>query len=65
MLVSDLVKITGERATNCERCGGDTPEVIAMFGYGGGTRHWCAACAMQLARKILEDLCELKQRGEL
>jgi hypothetical protein len=49
---------------NCDYCGEDAE--ITMTGYGddySGNCHWCADCAMQLARKILEDLCELKTKG--
>ena len=47
-------------------CGGcDAPAEIQMNGYGGPDERvaWCAQCALQLARKILEDLCELHTKG--
>ena len=47
--------------TNCDYCGGATA-TIRMVGYGdddSGDCNWCSACALRLARNILEDLCQL------
>jgi len=32
---------------------------IIMWGYAEGDVALCRSCALQLARKLLEDLCEL------
>jgi len=48
----------------CDYC--KQPAVIRMIGYGdgnGGTCNWCADCALQLVRKVMEDLCELMSKG--
>lgn len=66
MLIRDLAKTGLNVEANCDYCGGDTPAVIEMHGYGDGPHgscHWCADCALQLARKITEDLCELLTKG--
>lgn len=42
----------------CDNCG--EPAAITMIGYGeGGDCNCCAACALQLSRMLLEDLCDL------
>jgi hypothetical protein len=66
MLTRDLIR-AGEASseTNCDYCGGNAAE-ITMRGYGddeSGDCNWCGDCAMQLARKILEDFCELRVKG--
>jgi hypothetical protein len=38
-------------------CGKETR--IMMWGYGEGTILVCNDCALQLVRKVTEDLCEL------
>jgi len=48
----------------CDYC--NSPAQITMIGYGDnedGTCNWCADCALQLVRKISEDLCELFATG--
>lgn len=53
-----------EQFANCDYCGATA--VIRMMGHGddeSGDCNWCAACALQLARKILEDLCALGKGG--
>jgi hypothetical protein len=65
MLIPEVSKAVGRDAfTNCDYCGGDA--VIQMAGYGDGVNddcNWCADCALQLVRKLSEDLCELLTRG--
>lgn len=64
MLISENAKPGQDNYINCDYCGGDA--VIQMVGYGDGkndTCHWCMDCALQLVRKISEDLCELLTRG--
>ena len=59
-----LISAGGNSETNCDYCG--VPATITMRGYGddqSGDCNWCSDCAMQLARKILEDLCELLTKG--
>jgi hypothetical protein len=61
MLIKDLVKAVGPQALAiCDGCGG-APAVIEMHGYAnkGAWCSLCTDCAMQLARKILEDLCDV------
>lgn len=60
MLIKELVKAFGPQAlATCDCC--EAPALIEFHRYAGsGARcNWCSGCAMQLARKILEDLCEL------
>jgi len=47
--------------TGCRKC----PGPIWMVGYAddGAGLFLCADCAMQLVRKIMEDLCELRTMG--
>jgi hypothetical protein len=50
---------------NCDYCGGEDAE-ITMLGYGDdgpGNCHWCVECALQLVRKIMEDVCELRTKA--
>jgi hypothetical protein len=65
MLIRDLVKTAGPQAE--ASCGGGcaSPAAVEMHGYvADGVRlNLCAECALQLARKILEDLCELHTHG--
>jgi hypothetical protein len=46
----------------CTACG-KRPGPIWMYGYTDGELLLCPDCALQLVRKILEDLCELLTRG--
>lgn len=48
----------------CE-CGVGEPAKITMTGYAeeGAVIHLCKDCALQLSRKLLEDLCELDTKG--
>ena len=52
----------------CTGCGKARPE-IAMVGFAQHTAEnlgeiaVCADCAMQLARMLLEDLCEIRTAG--
>lgn len=67
MLTRDVVKIFGlerKMGIGCDYC--QEPAVVTMHGYGdskNGGCNWCADCAMQLVRKIMEDLCELLTKG--
>lgn len=64
MLVKDLVEITTAQVwPSCDCCGGAA--LIEMHGYGkaGGSSRLCTDCAMQLARKLVEDLCALLTKG--
>jgi hypothetical protein len=64
MLISEKAKAFESAWKNCDNCGNDA--VITMHGYGdseNGECNWCADCAMQLVRKIMEDLCELLTKG--
>jgi hypothetical protein len=67
MLISELTEATGKDvSTNCDYCGGDTPAVIRLVGYGdseNGECNWCADCALQVVRKLSEDLCEVLTAG--
>jgi hypothetical protein len=48
----------------CDYC--DEPAVIELRGYSGPDKphvHWCKDCALQVVRKISEDLCELLTKG--
>ena len=51
----------GQTCVECE----NEPSTIWMRGYA--TNHadilLCAGCAMQLARKLLEDICEVATKG--
>jgi hypothetical protein len=70
MLTTKYIAVRGhgerpDPPINCDYCGG-AEAVISMFGYGddfSGNCHWCANCAMQLVRKLMEDLCELQTQG--
>jgi len=44
----------------CDSCDHETP-VIEFHGYSEGSSdiQLCGNCALQLARKLLEDLCDL------
>jgi hypothetical protein len=42
-------------------CGGETR--IVMTGYGDGDVRVCDHCALQLVRKLSEDLCQLLTPG--
>jgi hypothetical protein len=63
MLTREIAKAISTAAdSKCNNCGHAAK--ITMHGYGeGGTCDLCADCAMQLARKIMEDLCELLAKG--
>jgi len=61
MLIDESHPHTG---AHCDRC--QEKADIHMIGYGDdytGNCHWCADCAMQLVRILMEDLCELKTKG--
>ena len=65
MLIKTLVEQGIKAKTNCDKCGGEDADIV-MIGYGDdqvGDCNWCADCAMQLARMLMEDLCELKTTG--
>lgn len=70
MLITEMIGKTAdtyrpEDGPNCDYCG-TSPAVIKASGYGDdeiGDCNWCADCALQLAREILEDLCELRIKG--
>ena len=66
MLTTEFVKAVPQRGGNpgCDYC--QAPAEVTMMGYGddaSGNCHWCSDCAMQLVRKIMEDLCELRTAG--
>lgn len=65
MLANKLAEMmTGQprSTTKCAHC--KEPAEIVMIGYGnGGDCDLCGDCAMQLARMLLEDLCELRTAG--
>ena len=66
MLVSEFHNLTGflDPGTTCDYC--QNPATIKMMGYGDGENgecNWCTECALQLVRKLTEDLCELLTRG--
>lgn len=42
-------------------CGNETR--IVMHGYGDGDVRVCDGCALQLVRKLSEDLCQLLTAG--
>ena len=46
----------------CTGCG-KRPGPIWMVGYADGHLFLCSDCALQLTRKITEDLCELFTKG--
>jgi hypothetical protein len=61
MLITKLVEAAGPNAQrNCDACG-KAPAALEMHGYSEGASNicLCAECALQLARKLLEDLCAL------
>lgn len=66
MLMQKMVEAVGQQAKrNCDGCG-KVLAAIEMHGYSegkGGSSALCASCALQLARKLLEDLCELLTVG--
>jgi len=63
MLTKVLAKIFPKADVRCNGCG--EPAVIEMHGYA--TDHAsvtvCADCGLQLARKLLEDLCDVLSKG--
>lgn len=64
MLTKDLVNALGPQVNaKCGACG--APAEIEMHGYieGDTSCNWCAGCALQMARKLLGDLCELLTKG--
>lgn len=58
MLIRDLAIAQGTKCDNCE-----APATIVMNGYGAPSVHCCADCALQLVRKLIENLCELITKG--
>jgi len=61
MLIEKFIRAGFKGEPNCHACG--APAVIEMCDYSDGFSFLCADHAMQLARKIMEDLCELLTRG--
>lgn len=59
MLASKMEEITGSPVPNCW-CGSDAK--ITMHCYADNL-DLCTDCALQLVRKITEDLCELLTAG--
>jgi hypothetical protein len=55
-----MVEILGGSIPTCSSCA-VRDAVIEMHGYAEETRsaYLCRDCALQLARKLLEDLCEV------
>ena len=63
MLVESMVEVLGETTKrNCDGCH-EVSAVISMHFYSEGFMDLCSDCALQLARKLLEDLCELLTKG--
>jgi hypothetical protein len=65
MLITKLVEFVGPRAqTKCDGCR-DAVARLQMDGYAEehARNRLCTDCSLQLARKLLEDLCELLTRG--
>jgi hypothetical protein len=55
-----MVEILGGAVPTCSSCT-TADAVIEMYGYAEETAgvFLCRNCALQLARKLLEDLCEV------
>ncbi len=65
MLMQKLVEAFGPQAKRtCDACG-KSLAAIQMHGYSEGYSDicLCAGCALQLTRKLTEDLCELLTLG--
>jgi hypothetical protein len=60
MLMTKLGEFQPNAQRNCDSCG-KVPAAIQMRGYSEGASdiQLCAECALQLVRKLSEDLCEL------
>ena len=60
MLATRMVEILGGKVPTCSSCA-DVDAVIEMHGYAEGIAsvYLCRDCALQLTRKLLEDLCEV------
>jgi len=60
MLLKELVESRGPSTPNCDSCRKRSAE-IRMHGYTEvDPIHLCDDCALLLARKLLEDLCDLR-----
>lgn len=65
MLITEFLKNTGltNPGFKCQECK-DTDAVIEMHGYcEGPSIYLCSDCALQLVRKLTEDLCALLTKG--
>jgi hypothetical protein len=60
MLATRMVEIFGGTLPTCSSCA-NADAVIEMHGYAEETASvfLCRDCALQLTRKLLEDLCEV------
>ena len=60
MLATRMVAILGGEIPVCASCD-ELDSVIEMHGYAEGQASifLCQNCALQLARKLMEDLCEV------
>ena len=61
MLSSKLSEAAGVPVPNCDNC--PCVSTIALTGYSERGFNLCSECALQLVRKLTEDLCELLARG--
>ena len=62
MLATTMDTLSGEKRKNTKcLCGNEA--TIIMSGYAESGLDLCSGCALQLARKITEDLCELLTVG--
>ena len=65
MLIQDADQALGQRMKDdaCQGCG--QPATIFMTGDSRETGGlvWCSDCALQISRKLLEDLCALLTKG--
>jgi|1186.fasta_scaffold65551_2 hypothetical protein len=61
MLSTKVAEAIGIDVPECDNCHGTS--TIAITGYSRDGFDLCSDCALQLARKLMEDLCELLTRG--
>ena len=60
-MLATVITDNGLKVPNCN-CG--SPAEIVMQGYAANAdNNLCVSCALQLARKLTEDLCELTAGG--
>jgi len=61
-MLSTVLAKTGLKIPNCDHCH-QTAAAISMSGYSERSFDLCTGCALQLVRKITEDLCALLTKG--